>query len=244
MEGRPTVAEILGAHHAWYHVIDLEPGVSTPGWVDLRPYVDVPRLPADLTGLRAVDLGTFDGFWAFELERRGAVVRALDVDEIPPPDTPEIKRAAMVAEAAGITPGTGFALLKRWFGSSVQRVACPVNSLTPEAVGGPVDLAFLGALLLHLRDPVGALERVRHTLAPGGVLVLFEPVDRRLSKQSEPVARFKAWDTSWTWWYANVACLEAWLRAAGFTDLTRVGEADIRDGAGEPQHAVAIHARV
>lgn len=33
-----------------------------------------------------------------------------------------------------------------------------VRELTPEAIGGQVDLAFIGALLLHLRDPFGALE--------------------------------------------------------------------------------------
>jgi hypothetical protein len=64
---------------SWYHTIDLAPEASTNGAVDLRPIA--PKvLPEDLGGRRALDVGTFDGFWAFELERRGAEVRATDLD--------------------------------------------------------------------------------------------------------------------------------------------------------------------
>ena len=63
----------------WYHTLELAPGVVTPGWFDLRPVA--PRLPwPDLTGKRCLDVGTFDGFWAFEMERRGAAeVVAADI---------------------------------------------------------------------------------------------------------------------------------------------------------------------
>jgi hypothetical protein len=64
---------------AWYHTLELAPGVIMPGWFDLRPVV--PKvLPASLAGLRCLDVATFDDFWAFELERRGArEVVAVDV---------------------------------------------------------------------------------------------------------------------------------------------------------------------
>jgi hypothetical protein len=59
------------------------PGVMTPGdWVaiDSAKLLDtVYAVPMDLTGLRALDLGTLDGVHAFELERRGASVTALDI---------------------------------------------------------------------------------------------------------------------------------------------------------------------
>ncbi len=61
---------------------------------DLRPYVDRYGLPADLSGLRVLDVGTFEGFWAFELERRGASVTALDVDRIQQLDWPPRLRPA------------------------------------------------------------------------------------------------------------------------------------------------------
>ena len=39
---------------------------------DLRDYVDHYGLPERMDGMRALDVGTWDGFWAFEMERRGA----------------------------------------------------------------------------------------------------------------------------------------------------------------------------
>jgi len=54
--------------------------VVTPGWYDLRALPAQLPLPARLDGLRCLDVGTFDGFWAFELERRGASeVMAVDL---------------------------------------------------------------------------------------------------------------------------------------------------------------------
>lgn len=52
----------------------------TPGWFDLRPIVD--RMPwPDVRGKRCLDVGTWDGFLAFELERRGAAeVVATDIE--------------------------------------------------------------------------------------------------------------------------------------------------------------------
>lgn len=242
-DDRPDIAQILAASHHWYHVVELAPGVTTPGFIDLRRHVDGAALPADLTGLRALDVGTFDGFWAFELEKRGAEVISIDVDQIPPPDTPVDRWAAVQQELAGSVPGTGFALLKSYFGSSVDRRSINVYDLTADLLGGPVDLVFIGCLLLHLRDPVGALERARSVLKPGGRLVLFEPIDRELSKKKEPLARFLLGRTIWTWWYANAPCLREWVTTAGFTELTDHGTRDVTDSTGNKQRLLALHAR-
>src|SRR5690348_5922792 len=72
----------------WYHTQELAPGLVTPGMFDLRPFVGHYGLPDDLTGKRALDIGTFEGFWAFEIERRGADVTAIDVDRIQDLDWP------------------------------------------------------------------------------------------------------------------------------------------------------------
>jgi hypothetical protein len=51
----------------------------TEGLFDLRPYVERYGLPERMDGMRALEAGTWDGFWAFEMERRGAEVVALDL---------------------------------------------------------------------------------------------------------------------------------------------------------------------
>ena len=53
--------------------------VACYGWFDLRPFVADYHLPERMDGMRVLDVGTWDGFWAFEFERRGAEVVGLDI---------------------------------------------------------------------------------------------------------------------------------------------------------------------
>src|SRR5436190_16225019 len=76
----------------WYHTIELRPGLVTEGVFDLRPYLPRYRLPARMDGMRVLDVGTFDGFWAFEMERRGASVTAIDVADARDFDWPARRR--------------------------------------------------------------------------------------------------------------------------------------------------------
>ena len=210
----------------WYHTIDLAEGVATPGIVDLRPVAPL-VLPERLDGKRALDVGTFDGFWAFEMERRGAQVVAVDVEKIDDAEWPPNNRARLSEEvkAWGLTLGEGFKVAHTALGSSVDRRICPVYELSPDRIGGPVDLAFLGALQLHLRDPVRALERIFDTIRPGGELIMYEPfkmLDTILHPR-RPVAEFQPLATPFNWWFPNLTALRSLPTVAGFTDV-RVGK--------------------
>ncbi len=121
--------------------------------------------------------------------------------------------------------GRGFAVAHRELGSSVQRVVCNVLELTPEAIGGPVDVAFVGAVLIHLRDPVAGLERIRAALKPGGRLIILETVDLRqtLLHPRTPLARFDTANGPFNWWMPNLRTLHHYLWVAGFRDSRRIG---------------------
>jgi tRNA (mo5U34)-methyltransferase len=212
----------LAEHPGWYHVMDLVPGVSTTGYADLRAFLGR-SLPADLTGKRCLDIGTFDGFWAFAMEERGAAsVVGIDVESTEQLEHPPLKRAANIsaAHASGVVPGQGFRLAKEIKGSKAERIPCNVYDLTPEAIGGPVDFVLVGTILQHLRDPCRALERVRDVLAPGGVAVIVETIQLGLTVRHprRPVGDFRAADPqggSFTWTVANLALLKAWPAAVG-----------------------------
>ena len=90
---RGQIARRVAENPLWYHTIDLPEGVSTPGWFDLRPTVD--RMPwPEVRGKRCLDVGTYDGFLAFELERRGASeVVATDIPDHRSWDWPADMRA-------------------------------------------------------------------------------------------------------------------------------------------------------
>src|SRR5947209_7896791 len=68
--------------YPWYHTLELGECLVTPGIFDHRPVLHHYPLPDDLSGMRCLDVATMDGFWAFEMERRGAAsVTALDLED-------------------------------------------------------------------------------------------------------------------------------------------------------------------
>src|ERR687885_775685 len=80
--------------YPWYHTLELGDGVVTKGMFDHRPVLDRYPLPADLSGMRCLDVATMDGFWAFEMEKRGAAsVTAIDLDRPDELDWPASLRA-------------------------------------------------------------------------------------------------------------------------------------------------------
>jgi hypothetical protein len=83
----------------------------------------------------------------------------------------------------------------------------------------------MGALLIHLRDPVLALERIHAALTPCGELYQLEVISLPLSvlHPRRPVARMQTLETGFNWWYPNWQTLRGWLTTAGFVDIRRRG---------------------
>jgi SAM-dependent methyltransferase len=209
--------EQIAANPAWYHTIELGPDAVTPGWFDLRPIVEQMPWP-DVTGKSCLDVGTYDGFLAFELERRGAAeVVAIDIEDHTHWDWPVRTRALgpeRVAEIVGTRKGLGFDIAKEALGSSVRRVEQSVYDLTPDEHDW-FDVVVCGSLLLHLRDPVRALEAIRSVCA--GEFVSAEQIDRKLTLLSRrrPTAWFRGGEKV-QWWVPNAAGHRAMLESAGF----------------------------
>jgi tRNA (mo5U34)-methyltransferase len=235
--GSATVREAVAAHPLWYHTLELPGGIVTPGWFDLRPIVG--RMPwPDVAGKRCLDVGTWDGFLAFELERRGAqAVVATDIGDPADWDWALGLRSLgpeVLASMAGAKTGTGFAIAKGALGSSVERVEINVYDLAPERVG-TFDIVVCGSLLLHLRDPVRALEAIRSVC--DGAFVSAEQVNARLNVMHprRPVATFAAGDRG-QWWVPNVAGHRRLVEAGGFAVERRTGAYAIPLGRGHPQY--------
>ena len=112
-----------------------------------------------------------------------------------------------------------------------------VYDLTADRIGGPVDFAFSGAILLHLRDPVRALAASAARSPTGAELRLLEPFSPRLTLLGprRPAAGFRAAVEGFDWWLPNLAALGAWLRAAGLREERRLaGRAPAGQGGAAP----------
>ena len=138
-EGKPLPSTRMPAMpRSWYHTIDLPDGSTTPGWIDTRPVAGLVPWPSQLKGGRCLDVGAFDGFWSFEMERRGAAeVIAIDVDD---PDNLDFALDYKSAgpeyiRQVGAQRGPGFAEAKAALGSAVERRNRSVYDLDPDADG-------------------------------------------------------------------------------------------------------------
>ena len=204
----------------WYHTLELAPGVVTPGWFDLRSLA--PRLPwPSLAGLRCLDIGTFDGFWAFEMERRGAAeVVAVDLLDPERWDWPYAARDAAVEEIGRRKrAGAGFEVAREALASSVVRHDMSVYDIDAESVG-TFDFVYVGSLLLHLRDPVRALERVRQICTGSALFVDAIDVSLTMRHPRRPVASLDGLGRPW-WWKPNAAALVRMVEVAGFSLLRK-----------------------
>jgi glycosyltransferase involved in cell wall biosynthesis/2-polyprenyl-3-methyl-5-hydroxy-6-metoxy-1,4-benzoquinol methylase len=156
-----TVATMVAQVPVWYHRIELLPNVVTPGVHDspgALAALDALGLPLDCTGLRVLDVGCRDGFFAFEMEQRGAQVVAMDYV---------------------LPTRTGFYVASKILASRVKFVVDNVYELSPIEYGYFDIVLFLG-VLYHLRNPLLAIDRIRSVMKPDGLLF----VETQLSNDS------------------------------------------------------------
>ncbi len=227
----------------WYHVLELPGGVTTRGHFDPRPVVPKVPLPASLAGRRCLDVGTWDGFWAFELERRGAAeVVAIDLREPLQWDWPasgdaQAQRDQQRYLESVKAANQGFEVARDALASRVERRELSVYDLSPDAVG-TFDFAYLGTLLMHLRDPVGALMALRGVVT--GEVVIADGVEAIPSwlRPRTPVARLEGDSEPW-WWQPNRAGLHRMVQAAGWEIVEATGVYFLPTGPAHPKPPVS-----
>lgn len=204
----------------WYHTIELPGGVLTPGYFDQRSAVAKLPLPVSLAGKRCLDIGSCDGFWAFELERRGAAeVVAVDLEDPGLGDWPDVGVPAAVRSGAKGRSRRTFGIASGALCSRVDRRDLSIYDLSPATVG-TFDYVFVGSLLIHLRDPVRALQATRSVV--GGELLSMDviSVPTTLASPLWPVATMATGNEP-RWLTPNMAAYKLWFHKAGFEVLGR-----------------------
>jgi tRNA (mo5U34)-methyltransferase len=220
----------------WYHTLELGPELTTDGWFDMRPYVPIYGLPEDMTGMRALEVGTWDGFWAFEMERRGAEVVAIDLDDERKLDYPPRRRPSRYSESPR---GDGFRLAKQILDSKVERVVCSIYDARPEDLG-TFDVVFCGSVLIHLRDQLLALERIAGLCS--SLFISAEEYDRLSGFVPFAVSRYRAdRDADVVFWLPSRRTWKKLLWTAGFDRVEDKGRFDMKSSNGFSVRHVVHH---
>ena len=157
----------------FYHTMDVPGyGLMTGEW-DLREGVDDYLGHESVRGLRVLEVGTASGFLCFEMERRGADVVAYDLSSSTPWDIVPFARLDLAEiasrRAAHIVKMNNSWWLCRHAYRSAARVAYGTVYSIPGTIG-QVDLCTFSAVLLHVRDPLLALQNAT-TLNPRTIVV-------------------------------------------------------------------------
>lgn len=244
-DGEPVLNGERVSDIDWYHTIDLGGGVVTPGFVDHRDQVALYGLPESLAGKRCLDVATFDGFWAFEMERRGAAeVVGIDVYSLSDCDFPLNFRAEYLDARPNEIKGRGFAYARRALGSRVKRKVLSVYELSPATIG-TFDFVFMSDLLLHLREPLRALEAVWSVSR--GEVIIADAYDKELEATGLPCSlRFLVGLDDYSgcfWWNLTSSALETMIQVARFHDVEQVAQFDLQTRIGVDVPKVVFKAR-
>ena len=160
------------------------------------------RLP-DLTGRSVLDVGSYDGFYSFEAERRGAS-RVIASD-------------SWTWNWPGSDARRNFDLVHEVLRSRVEPVVVSVEELTPERVGGTFDVVLFLGVLYHAPDPLGYLRRVRSVTS--GMAIIETAVD--LLDVPVPAAAYYPGaslnNDGSNHFGPNPLAVEGWLAETGFT---------------------------
>jgi 2-polyprenyl-3-methyl-5-hydroxy-6-metoxy-1,4-benzoquinol methylase len=225
---RRFVAE-LNSRGGTYHRMDLGGGLIIEGKYDIARYLPHYRIPDDLRGMSVLDIGTASGFFALECERRGAAVTATDIHDAP------------VYTALR----NGLGLHGRYVRKSVMDF---------DSGFGEFDLVVCGSLLLHLRDIIGALQRIRSVCRGTAIFatgVMADPVssanDRRALCEFAGQRAVDEGGEYWTYWLPNLRALKAMLLVAGFRRAEEVSRFTLCSAPGRGNFATphgVVHAFV
>jgi tRNA (mo5U34)-methyltransferase len=197
----------------WFHTFALNraEGIYTPGAARDHRY-RTSMLPKDFAGMSVLDVGTFDGFYAFLAESRGAE-RVVGVDNE--------QYRLWVASRWGVEleGGEGFRTIHRLLGSAVEYRRMDAFEL--DHLQERFDLVYCFGILHRVENPLGLLRVLRGRTASGGTVLLetygVRPQDRdgpaiRVSEPGEVYAH-----DEFVYWGFGHTGLEQLARIAGFS---------------------------
>lgn len=187
----------------WYHTIDLGNGIVTKGRDESLEKVKTLHLDEDLSGKTVLDIGAWDGFYSFEVEKRGAK-RVLAIDSF-------VWKQTQFGR-------TGFDFAKKALNSKVEDKELEILDISQESVG-IFDVVIFSGILYHMRHLLLVLEKVASVTKEK--LIVETHVDcvdiKRPAMIFYPGTELAKDPTNW--WGPNPLAVKAMLKDVGFTEV-------------------------
>jgi len=228
------------SRYYWYHTISLPGGLVTPGVYDFRSSLPCFQFPQDMRGMSVLDVGSATGFFAFELERRGALVTSVETPSLEALDRFPGQTVEQSVEKIQKMIGVGhpkytaeelyrylldgpFEFCRNLLNSKVERCFSSVYDVPAKLGNRTFDLVFMGDILLHTLYPLQALAAV--TPLCKGRLVLSQVMPE--APDGQPAMQYVGGDDPVAdeicWWLPNQACMAQLLKKLGFREVREVG---------------------
>jgi SAM-dependent methyltransferase len=211
----------------FYHTMEIPGYGLVRGEWDLREGVREYLGGVDFKRKRVLELGTASGFLCFHMEKEGAEVIAYDLSEDQSWDVVPFARGDTSKTIADRKEhirklNNGFWFTHRKCNSKAKVVYGNVYSIPQEI--GPVDIAVLGSILLHVRDPFLALQNAlrltRETVIVTDVMPRLYPFQRLIRPLTglnmSFVPRYATqhpWDS---WWRLSPELITEFMGVLGF----------------------------
>ncbi len=109
---------------------------------------------------------------------------------------------------------------------------------------GTFDLVFCGSVLIHLRDPLLALERIADLVKPDGTFISAEEYDPWSALTPYPSLRFRGdrWSAP-VFWQPSICTWRRMFWTAGFNDIRDFGRFRLRTNESWWVRHMVFHAR-
>jgi hypothetical protein len=208
---------------SFFHVIDLPGEETTQGWWDFRLTEATYHGNVDLRGKRVLEIGAATGSHSFWMEAQGAEVVPYDLS---PKDSWDIMATAdqeehLVDKAMRSLMGAlnnGWYYCRNRLGSRLELEFGSIYEI-PASLG-MFDVVTFGSVLLHTRDPIGALLSAADRATDSVIITDRLPPNLDLSRplmEFMPVKSAAKDFGGWTWWWITPKTLENLLVLRGFT---------------------------
>jgi tRNA (mo5U34)-methyltransferase len=209
----------------WFHTFALnrDEGIYAPGYARDHRY-RLPAIPDSFEGLTVLDIGTFDGFYAFLAEARGAR-RVVAVDNEQYIDW---VRARWGIELEG---GEGFRAIHDLLGSKVEYRK--LDALELDELTQQFDFIFCCGILHRIQAPARLLEVLGRRMSKGGRVLLETHGVFDSPNDGDPVHRYAPGEVypedEYVYWGFTGPGLELLGRESGFRCFETI-DAPLIDG--------------